>query len=465
MAEGPGGFAQLFWGASKRPDEETAQTVIAHTVRCLDAFTRGEVTNDAGQAITLMGLLATLGIEENLVYGSPELARGELFDERALVFSIGVLVFERLTERHPFGTSDNVRIARIRKGEMGSGVNYFPSVDPKLRAILMRAMGPFPEERYESVAQLREELIAFCGQDAIDGPKVAEETKAVLDELAQQEDADSTVETIPDGKATAKEPTAVVASSSMEGMDDETMPWLPPADVPVDEAVLSSGALLKKSAEETIASVIVEEEGSSTSQLHPAVYVLLGAALATVIFVAITLLKSDGSKDDATDKKRVEKRVPQKSSTSASVAVDNSQESKAAHRDKNAAVNKNAAGRDSINDSVGDSKQDTPKTVAKGDTPKDAAKRVADVIRTCGIAKNGSSIRVAVFAKAEGKVVRAFTAGKSAKGGVGKCVRKELRGFELGFSLKKDDYVEWQFQIYPDHENTKLTRPKYLRGE
>ncbi len=158
-------FAQLFWGAAPAATSEIEPSaVVHHTLACLDAFERGEVLNpETGLPLSLMGLLASLGIQENLVYGSPELARGEIFDERALVFSIGVLVFERLTERHPFGTSDTVRLARIRRGEMGSGVNYFPSVPPRLRAILMRAMGPFPEERYSDVAMMKEDLREFAG--------------------------------------------------------------------------------------------------------------------------------------------------------------------------------------------------------------------------------------------------------------------------------------------------------------
>ena len=78
-------------------------------------------------------------------YASPEQARGESLDERSLVFSVGVLLFEELTGRHPFGAVDSPRrFARIQKCELGSGVQYFPQVPAQLRTVLMKAMGPVP---------------------------------------------------------------------------------------------------------------------------------------------------------------------------------------------------------------------------------------------------------------------------------------------------------------------------------
>ena len=49
----------------------------------------------------------------------------------------------------------------MQRGELGSGVQYFPQVPPALRVVLLRSMGPFPEERYASIAELRAELRRF----------------------------------------------------------------------------------------------------------------------------------------------------------------------------------------------------------------------------------------------------------------------------------------------------------------
>src|SRR5262249_46962938 len=101
--------------------------------------------------------------EGDLSCASPEQIRGELPDIRSQVFSVAILLFERLTGHHPFGADNDIerQVQRIRRGEMGSGVNHFPRLAAGLRAVLVRAMWPVPEERWPDVGALRERLAAF----------------------------------------------------------------------------------------------------------------------------------------------------------------------------------------------------------------------------------------------------------------------------------------------------------------
>ena len=191
-------LSHVFWKAADNPRTRTGPAgVVQHALACVKAFDEQTVRSDDGKQIQLMSLIAEKALQEDLTYASPEMARGETFDQRALVFAIGVLIFERLTDRHPFGASHNVRVARIRRGEMGSGVNYFPSVPRNLREILIRAMGPFPEERYTSLESMTVDLQRFVDssplsesilEDSVSTPRV--ETRATGNDKARQQTAD-----------------------------------------------------------------------------------------------------------------------------------------------------------------------------------------------------------------------------------------------------------------------------------
>lgn len=166
----PGSLAERFWSIAKSTSQAGDDTtnpdpraVVRHVLRILDALSAGEVGDGVSQStVSFLQLLRQQEQAGDLSYASPEQARGESLDERSLVFSVGVLLFEELTGRHPFGAiASGRRFARIQKCELGSGVQYFPQVPAQLRNVLMKAMGPFPEERYRSLKELRGQLERF----------------------------------------------------------------------------------------------------------------------------------------------------------------------------------------------------------------------------------------------------------------------------------------------------------------
>jgi hypothetical protein len=164
----PGTLAERFWSLAHSADlpdstDPDPRAVVRHVLKILDALAAGEVGDGVSQcSLSFLALLRQHEAMGDLSYASPEQARGEGVDERSLVFSVGVLLFEELTGRHPFGRETARRFARIKKGEMGSGVQYFPQVPTELRGVLVQAMGPFPEERFASLAELRRALEAFA---------------------------------------------------------------------------------------------------------------------------------------------------------------------------------------------------------------------------------------------------------------------------------------------------------------
>jgi hypothetical protein len=165
----PETLAERFWSLARGMEGMTDSTepvaVVEHVLAVLDALEAGKVGADlTASTVNFLTLLRQHEVRGDLLYASPEQARGEQVDERSLVFSVGVLLFEKLTGRHPFGAEGNPqRLARMQRGEMASGVNYFPRVPGELRAVLLKAMGPFPEERWNTLADLRLQLHAFVG--------------------------------------------------------------------------------------------------------------------------------------------------------------------------------------------------------------------------------------------------------------------------------------------------------------
>jgi len=167
---------ERFWSLARGMEDSAEDdrdpdpaAVVKHVLAVMDAFERGETsTEDVSiRTLSFLKLLRQAELRGEISYAAPEQIRGETVDERSLVFSVGVLLFERLTGRHPFGSEGDRprRMARMQKGEFGSGVNYFPTVPPGLRRILMRAMGPFPEERWDNLKDMREHLQDFVAHD------------------------------------------------------------------------------------------------------------------------------------------------------------------------------------------------------------------------------------------------------------------------------------------------------------
>src|SRR5690606_9420881 len=192
----PETLAERFWslarGMDGQEDSDDPVAVVAHVLRVLDALESGQVgENLTANTLNFLALLRQYEVKGDLLYASPEQARGEQVDERSLVFSVGVLLFEKLTGRHPFGAEGNPqRLARIRRGEMASGVNYFPKVPGELRTVLVKAMGPFPEERWSSLAELRTQLEMFLDRarhpEDYSAPRSAQPLPALPDDEPTQ---------------------------------------------------------------------------------------------------------------------------------------------------------------------------------------------------------------------------------------------------------------------------------------
>ncbi|HET8669075.1 MAG TPA: protein kinase, partial [Candidatus Saccharimonadales bacterium] len=92
-------------------------------------------------------------------YMSPEQARGEELDCRSDIFSFGVLVYEMVTQKHPFKTdSAGATIAAILMREPPELERFRPTVPEELQQIISRSLRKDREQRYQSFKELLKDL-------------------------------------------------------------------------------------------------------------------------------------------------------------------------------------------------------------------------------------------------------------------------------------------------------------------
>jgi serine/threonine protein kinase/Tfp pilus assembly protein PilF len=93
-------------------------------------------------------------------YAAPEQARGDRVDSRADIFSTGVLLYEMLTGIWPFRgkTAVDVRHAVLHDDPVPLAEARPGPAPPRLQQILDRALAKDPQDRYQKVSELRDEL-------------------------------------------------------------------------------------------------------------------------------------------------------------------------------------------------------------------------------------------------------------------------------------------------------------------
>jgi beta-lactam-binding protein with PASTA domain/predicted Ser/Thr protein kinase len=139
----------------------------AGAVKVMD-FGIARALADSGNPMTQTA--AVIGTAQ---YLSPEQARGESVDARSDVYSLGCVLYEVITGEPPFVGDSPVAVAyqHVREDPVPPSARH-DGISPDLDAVILKALAKNPENRYQSAADMRTDLIRVHSGEAPDAPKV-----------------------------------------------------------------------------------------------------------------------------------------------------------------------------------------------------------------------------------------------------------------------------------------------------
>jgi serine/threonine-protein kinase len=150
-------------------DVKPANIMISTTnaVKVMD-FGIARALADSGNSVTQTA--AVIGTAQ---YLSPEQARGEAVDARSDVYSLGCVLYEILTGEPPFIGDSPVAVAyqHVREDPVPPSERY-EGVSAELDAVVLKALAKNPDNRYQTAAEMRADLVRVHNGEAPEAPKV-----------------------------------------------------------------------------------------------------------------------------------------------------------------------------------------------------------------------------------------------------------------------------------------------------
>ena len=150
-------------------DVKPANIMISKTgaVKVMD-FGIARAIADTGNPVT-----PTAAVIGTAQYLSPEQARGERVDARSDVYSLGCVLYEMLTGQPPFTGDTPVSVAyqHVREDPVPPSQKY-AGISPELDAVVLKALAKNPDNRYQSAAEMRADLVRVHSGEKPEAPKV-----------------------------------------------------------------------------------------------------------------------------------------------------------------------------------------------------------------------------------------------------------------------------------------------------
>jgi beta-lactam-binding protein with PASTA domain len=150
-------------------DVKPANIMISTTnaVKVMD-FGIARAIADSGNSVTQTA--AVIGTAQ---YLSPEQARGDAVDARSDVYSLGCVLYEILTGEPPFTGDSPVAVAyqHVREDPVAPSQRH-EGISADLDAVVLKALAKNPDNRYQTAAEMRADLIRVHNGERPEAPKV-----------------------------------------------------------------------------------------------------------------------------------------------------------------------------------------------------------------------------------------------------------------------------------------------------
>lgn len=150
-------------------DVKPANIMISSTnaVKVMD-FGIARAIADSGNSVTQTA--AVIGTAQ---YLSPEQARGDAVDARSDVYSLGCVLYEILTGEPPFTGDSPVAVAyqHVREDPVPPSKRH-EGISADLDAVVLKALAKNPENRYQTAAEMRADLVRVHNGEPPEAPKV-----------------------------------------------------------------------------------------------------------------------------------------------------------------------------------------------------------------------------------------------------------------------------------------------------
>lgn len=149
-------------------DVKPANIMISKTgaVKVMD-FGIARAIADTGNSVTQTA--AVIGTAQ---YLSPEQARGERVDARSDVYSLGCVLYEILTGEPPFVGDSPVAVAyqHVREDPVAPSHKH-SGISAELDAVVLKALAKNPDNRYQSAAEMRADLVRVHSGEKPEAPR------------------------------------------------------------------------------------------------------------------------------------------------------------------------------------------------------------------------------------------------------------------------------------------------------